>query len=257
MPGNEDSVNNFFVMSLEENQKIELPFIGELQEVSMPIKNGKQPIKDRTDLINFSSNDRHKKADVYLNNYGISVKEEVAPLYNKIQRKHIELLINHLFDDDNELYKKTISSLDYEINKVNQGDKRDIPWRKIFLEKHFFSILKFLMMDGYADLKLSPHKADFILIAPKKLSEENIEEIKVLTFDEYFGTFKDKIVIAARKIWIGSNSRTENARALSISKNDKNKKWVYKNISGNPREWDPSFQEEKRREVFYLNINST
>ena len=76
MPGNEETVINFLVDALENNQKIKLPIIGELQDVSMPIKNGKKQIRKTTDLQYFSSDDRYKKADVYLNNIGISMKED-------------------------------------------------------------------------------------------------------------------------------------------------------------------------------------
>ena len=87
MPGNEETVIKFLVKSLHNDKKLNLPVIGNLNEVSMPIKDGKKIIRQTSELINFSSNDRYKKADVYLNNFGVSLKEESAPLYNKIQRK--------------------------------------------------------------------------------------------------------------------------------------------------------------------------
>ena len=34
-----------------------------------------------------------------------------------------------------------------------------------------------------------------------------------------------------------------------------NSNWVFDNISGGPRKWDPSFPVNDRKEIFYLNIN--
>ena len=256
MPGNEDIVISFLVQSLQNKESLHLPTIGDLKEVSMPIKEGKKIINNTLDLENFSSNDRYKKADVYLNDCGISLKEECAPLYNKIQRKHLPNLINFLFSNKSHSLENIISSLDFEIDMVNKGAKRDIPWSKIFSENDFKMLLEFLMMKGYADTSTSSHQADYILIAPKKISPKNFYEIKVLSFREYFERYKDKIMIAARRIWIGSNSKSENKRALSMSKSEFNKEWIYKNISGEPRQWDRSFPKEDRREIFYLNLNS-
>ena len=256
MPGNEETVINFLVDALENNQKIKLPIIGELQDVSMPIKNGKKQIRKTTDLQYFSSDDRYKKADVYLNNIGISMKEHCSPLYNKIQRKHIPNLLKYLFPYRKDLEEILNNSIDIEIDRVNQGSNRDIHWNRIFSKTDFFIILEFLMMKGYADTKLSSHPADYILISPKHLHQENIKDIKILSFENYFEDYKNNIVVAARRIWIGMNSRSENRRALSMNKSEDNKRWVFKNISGNPRSWNTSFPPENRREVFYLNINT-
>lgn len=256
MPGNEETVIKFFVESLQNNKKINLPVLGNLNEVFMPVKDGKKIINQTSELINFSSNDRYKKADVYLNNYGVSLKEESAPLYNKIQRKHLPDLINYLFPNKSNLISDIFSKLDNEIEKVNKGSKRDIQWNKIFSEDEFLIFLEFLMMKGYADTKVSSHQADLILIAPKKISFENLDKIKVFSFKDYFETYKNKIVIAARRIWIGNKSKSENNRALSMIKHQDNQKWIYKNISGKPDNWDTSYPSENRREIFYLNLNT-
>ena len=256
MPGNEETVIKFLVKSLHNDKKINLPVIGNLNEVSMPIKDGKKIIRQTSELINFSSNDRYKKADVYLNNFGVSLKEESAPLYNKIQRKHLTDLINYLFPSKSNFISDLFAKLDNEIEKVNKGSNRDIQWNKIFSEDEFLIFLEFLMMKGYADTKVSLHQADLILIAPKKISFENLDKIKIFSFKDYFLTYKNKIVIAARRIWIGSKSKSENKRALSMSKHPDNKKWIYKNISGKPRNWDTSFPSQNRREIFYLNLNT-
>ena len=256
MPGNEETVISFLVQSLQNEERINFPIIGDLSEVSMPTKEGKKIIRHLSDLEKFSSNDRHKKADVYLNGYGISLKEESAPLYNKIQRKHLSGLIKHLFPNKLDFAKNIISLLDFEIDKVNKGSRRDIHWSKIFSENEFRIFLEFLMMRGYADTKISSHQAEYVLIAPKKISSKNIDEIKLFSFEDYFETYKSKIVIAARKIWVGSNSNSENKRALSMSKSASNKEWIYKNISGAPRKWDVTFPLKDRREIFYLNLNT-
>lgn len=256
MPGNEETVISFLVQSLHNEEQIKLPILGDLNEVSIPTKEGKKTIRYLSDLEKFSSNDRHKKADVYLNGYGISLKEESAPLYNKIQRKHLSGLIEHLFPNKLYFAENIISLLDLEIDKVNKGSGRDIHWSKVFSENDFQVFLEFLMMQGYADTKISSHQAEYILIAPKKISSKNIDEIKLLSFEDFFKRYKGKIVIAARRIWIGSNSNSENKRALSMSKSASNKEWIYKNISGEPRKWDATFPSEDRREIFYLNLNT-
>lgn len=256
MPGNEETVIKCLVNSLQNDKKIKLPVIGNLNEVSMPIKDGKKIISQTSELINFSSNDRHKKADVYLNNFGISLKEESAPLYNKIQRKHLMDLVNYLFPSKSNFISDLLAKLDYEIEKVNKGSNRDIQWHKIFSEDDFFIFLEFLMMKGYADTKVSSHQADFILIAPKKMSLENLDKIKIFSYKDYFEAYKNKIVIAARRIWLGQKSKSENQRALGMSKHPDNQKWIFKNISGNPSSWDTSFPSQNRREIFYLNLNT-
>ena len=45
MPGNEETVIKFLVKSLHNDKKINLPVIGNLNEVSMPIKDGKKIIE--------------------------------------------------------------------------------------------------------------------------------------------------------------------------------------------------------------------
>ena len=257
MPGNEESVISFLVQSLQNEKPLNLPIIGFLKEVSMPIKEDKKIVRNTSDLKNFSSNDRYKKADVYINNIGISIKEHCSPLYNKIQRKHIPNLIKYLFPDRKDLEDILNNTIDTKIERVNQGSNRDIHWSRIFSKKDFFIILEFLMMRGYADTKLSSHPADYILISPKHLTHENIKDIKILSFENFFEEYKNNIVIAARRIWIGQNSRSENRRALGINKQEDNKRWVFKNISGKPTSsWNTSFPSEDRREVFYLNINT-
>ena len=64
MPGNEETVISFLVQSLQNEERINFPIIGDLSEVSMPTKEGKKIIRHLSDLEKFSSNDRYKKADV-------------------------------------------------------------------------------------------------------------------------------------------------------------------------------------------------
>ena len=62
MPGNEDTVISFLVQSLHNEEQIKLPILGDLNEVSMPIKETKKTIRYLSDLEKFSSNDRYKKS---------------------------------------------------------------------------------------------------------------------------------------------------------------------------------------------------
>ena len=256
MPGNEESVIKFLVLALEQKRSIELPILGKITDIHNPTKIGKQKIKNTEDLINYSSSDKYKKADVYLNNFGISIKEHISLLYNKIQRKHLPDLKRNLFPDREDLDEFLFKSIDNKINEINKGSKRDIPWNKVISEQDFYVLLEFLMMKGYASDKISNHPADYILIAPKHLDEKNVEDIKVYKFRDYFKKYKENIVIAARKTWIGSNSKSENRRAVSMNRSPENKNWVFENISGKPKKWDLFLPKRDRREIFYLNINT-
>lgn len=252
MPGNEDHVISYLVQSSANDCNYELPYLGILNSVSMPDGDEQIEITTQDALLRYSSNDRYKKADVYINNVGISIKETVSPLYNKIQRKHITAFLDHLLEDANRT-KEILNSLDSEISKVNKGGRRDVCWKSVFFENEFKLILEFLMMKGYADLKISHHPADYILVAPKRI--DNFKDIKIYSFDEYFENYKDTIVIAARRIWTGNASNSENKRAFTMIKDPLNSSWVFDNISGKPKRWDPSFPVEDRREIFYLNLN--
>ena len=252
MPGNEDHVISYLVESSVNDCTYELPYLGILDSVSMPDGDEQIEIRTQDALLRYSSSDRYKKADVYINNVGISIKEPVSPLYNKMQRKHITALLDHLLKDTNRT-EEILNSLDSEISKVNEGGRRDVYWRSVFLENEFKLILEFLMMKGYADLKISHHPADYILVAPKRIGTFNA--IKIYSFDEYFENYKDTIVLAARRIWTGNASNSENRRAFTMIREPLNCNWVFDNISGNPRKWDPSFPVKDRREIFYFNVN--
>ena len=99
MPGNEKHVVSCLVESSVSDRTYELPHLGKLRSVSMPFKNERIQVRTQEEQLKFSSNDRFKKADVYINNVGISVKEPVSPLYNKIRRKHVLPLLNILLKD--------------------------------------------------------------------------------------------------------------------------------------------------------------
>ena len=255
MPGNEEQLLKFFAETIEQNLSIDLPVIGKLNSVSVPTKDGLHRINSVSELESFSSNDRYKKADIYLNNIGVSVKEHSAPLYNKIQRKHLANLLDQLLGSSPRNLE-IINKLDDAVRKVNEGSNRDIKWNTIFSQDEFYQILNFLMMRGYADLKESLHPAELILVAPKITEMSNVNEVTLLSFSEFFDNYKENIVIAARRIWLGSKSNIENKRAKSMLKSIDNQSWVYEKISGAPRSWDPQFPIHDRKEIFYLNINT-
>lgn len=252
MPGNEDHVISYLVESSVNDSTYELPYLGILNSVSMPFKNEQLQIRTQEALLNYSSNDSNKKADVYINNVGISIKESVSPLYNKMQRKHVPALLNSLLKDA-ERSEEILNKLDLEICKVNQGAVRDLNWRYFFSETEFKLVLEFLMMKGNASLKISHHPAKYILVAPQRI--RTFKDIKIYSFDEYFENYKDTIVLAARRIWTGSISKSENRRAFGMMRTPLNSNWVFDNISGKPRKWDPSYPVKDRREIFYFNFN--
>lgn len=250
MPGNEKAIVKFL---LDSRGSLTLPHLGKIVSVKNPTKSG--TVIEIDDIGQLQSDDARKKADVILNDRGVSIKQSGSSfLYNRLQRADLEKLFRNLkFDDP----KITLERLDKVVLLKNLGqlDSRDRPWSEIFQPDEFKALLRFLMMEGSPNYGVSQHPADLILSAPgSKISKENI---KVFSFEEFVTQFGDSIYLTIRHQWIGQSSKSEHARALSISKKPGNAPWVFSNLTGTPSTgWRPEkeFAVSDRREVYMLFI---
>ena len=245
---------------LRNIENIELNHLGLLRSIEVPTANGNFEIITNIDELNrLSTEDSSKKADIYINGIGVSLKQSGASFpYNRIQRAEILDVFTYL--DFEEPYQK-LYRIDKEINDFHNGalKGRSRPWENLFSEEEFKSLVEFRMMRGSPNLGFSKHPAKFILEAPS--SNINIDSIKVFTFDEYFEHFKNNLFFAIRRQWIGQSSNSEHYRAVSLSKKPGNKKWIYKDIAGEPRiskitgkRWRDEVPVEQRRTVYMIFI---
>jgi len=74
MPGNELKISEYLLGNID---KITLPLIGRLIEIGAPNQGrcGYTPINNLEDIKLLSSEDSHKKADIYINGKGMSIKQ--------------------------------------------------------------------------------------------------------------------------------------------------------------------------------------
>ena len=248
MAGNELDVCRFILSNLE---RLNLRHIGQVKHVAAPLSmGGTIPITCSADLLRVSTSDARKKADIYLNGKGISIKQKGASvLYNRLQRVNLPTLYQDL--NFTESVDK-INQLDREVLRFHRGEiPRDRYWQSFFSEKEFKVLLQFLMLRGSPNYGISKHPAEFILEAP--LSILDISSIQVYSFDEYFNKYKQYIRIAIRRSWVGQLSKTEHRRALTILSKIENLPWVfYNNISEPPSGWREDFQISERRTAYYL-----
>lgn len=256
MPGNETDVLEFILTNKED---IILNGIGKIKTIKVPKEGSFVELKSREDLSKVDSSDSTKKADFYINDIGISIKQEgSSPLYNKAQRKHLKDFFDFFLFGDR-ITSEIINNLDKEVDRYHQNQRiRDVQFSEIMSEDKFKKILKYLMLDGNADLKKNNFKAKLILVAKKKPIVSN--DLNLMSFDDFFSKYRTLFVIALRRIWVGQLSDSEHSRALSISRNSENKKWVFNDISGKPNArngkiWRDNFDKNNRKTVYYLNIN--
>lgn len=248
MAGNELDVCRFILSNLKS---INLRHIGQVEHIAAPLNiEGTILITCPADLLKVSTSDARKKADIYLNGKGISIKQKgPSVLYNRLQRVNLPTLYQNL--NFTESVEK-INQLDCEILRFHRGEIiRDRHWQSFFSEKEFKILLQFLMLIGSPNYGISKHPAEFILEAPFSISD--VSSIQVYSFDEYFNKYKQYIRIAIRRSWVGQISESEHRRALSISKKIENSSWVfYNNISEPPSGWRVNFPTSERRTVYYL-----
>jgi hypothetical protein len=259
MAGNERSITEYLFEHLDV---IELTHLGIVRKIGVPIHNGIWELKTKDDLQHLTTEHSGKKADIYINDRGVSLKQSGSYfLFNRLQRADILSVLNTLgfiYPDD------TLSTLDAAVDDFHylKLKGRSRPWHEIFEETHFSNLLRFLMMEGSPHAGLSAYPAELILQAPSKNVSSN--NIQVFTFDEYFNTFKDRLEIAIRRSWIGQSSNGEHYRATGLAKKIENLKWVYEDIKGSPRPsrstgkiWRDDVMPSDRRTVYYVSIQKS
>ena len=250
MPGNEVEVARYLIRHLG---KIELPHLGTIESVGAPrAYSGYYTLTDVSDVKLVSSPDARKKADLYLNGVGVSVKQVGGSFaFNRIQRANIESLFRQIGISD--IHRK-LTKLDTEVKLFHQGrlSRRNRPWKDFFDESDFGKLLEFLMMKGSPNLGVSKHPAELIFEAPQHFLDGRIS---VYSFDEYFSKYKETFKIAIRRQWVGQASRSEHSRAVSLAKKTGNAPWVFEDVAGYPNSgWRPGFPKNLRKTVYFLMI---
>jgi hypothetical protein len=259
MAGNERRIAEYLFENLGF---MELAHLAIVQKIGIPFHKNIQEIKTKDDLLQLSTEDSSKKADIYINDRGVSLKQSGSYfLFNRLQRADLLNVLNMSgFVNPNYI----LSTLDIAIDSFHslKIKGRCRPWHEIFEEIHFFKLLRFLMMEGSPHSGLSAYPAELILQAPSK--DMNTNNIQVFTFEEYFNTFKDKFEIAIRRSWIGQSSNGEHFRATGLAKKKENLKWVYEDIRGSPRPsrstgkiWRDDVMPSDRRTVYYVSIQKS
>jgi len=253
MPGNESELIKFIF-----NKKNNLSFnhIGKINSIKIP--RGKELIEvtSEEEIEGFSSSDSSKKADVYLNDIGVSVKQEGGKLFNKLYRK--DLMFLNYFTNDDSITMSIIKNLEKKLKYIhNKNLKRDVYWKDIIEEKYFRKLLEYLMMKG-KPYKLNNYPAKYILINKDFIAESGIS---VFNFNEYFKKYTNKIYFSYRRCWVGTTS-SEHKRAMNICFDHKNSdNWCFKTITGEPRnrndekpKWRKDIPINERRTAYYLDI---
>lgn len=251
MPGNEKEITKFLVLN---KGKISLGQLGVINSIGAPNLSSEGCLEiNNVEGVErcLSTEDSRKKADIYVNNHGVSIKQTGSSfLYNRLQRANI-LEVFALLGFSNP--ESMLQRLDKEVSDFNKGnlERRNRPWQDFFNEKDFKALVKFLMVQGSPNVGFSSHPAEFILEAPaSNLSEANIN---VFTFDEYFEEYKNKIKIAIRRQWIGQDSESEHGRAVGLAEKKENAPWVFNEAVGTPRSgWMSGFPASERKTVYFL-----
>ena len=250
MPGNEVMVCKYLVKNLG---KMALPRLGVIESVGAPNKGypGYRSLTKVDDCELLSPPDARKKADLYLNGIGVSVKQTGASFpFNRLQRANILALFSSLGFSEIE---RKLAQLDEEVKHFHEGalERRNRPWRDFFTEEDFKQLLEYLMMKGSPNLGPSDHPAKLILEG----SETDPPVITVYEFDEYFSIYKDKFKVAIRRQWVGQSSDSEHRRALGLAEKRDNSPWVFDDAVGTPRTgWRTNWSENRRRTVYFLMI---
>ncbi|MFP4119814.1 hypothetical protein [Coleofasciculus sp.] len=252
MAVNEKAICEFLFSNIGH---INLKHIGILQKIGIPDKNyhGYRLAESLSDISTLSTTDSRKKADIYLNSKGVSLKQAGSSFsFNRLQRANLIQVYSRL---GLAAPQTILTQLDQEIHRFHQGllSSRDRPWHNFFSENDFKTLLKFLMMLGSPNLGMSQHPAELILEAPA--TQISRDTIKIYSFDEYFNCYKERLHIAIRRQWIGQTSKSEHGRAISLAKKPDNVPWVFDDVVGTPRGgWRNDIDEADRKTVYFLMI---
>jgi len=232
--------------------------IGTVQSVGIPDSSSllNRHATNLTEIDLFSIDDSRKKADFYINDYGISVKQIGGSFaFNRLQRANLQQVFNILgFSNVNGL----LQNLDTGVSDFHSGTvaKRNRDWSDFFSQAEFYNLMNFLMMKGSPNQGMSNNPGDYILEAPRL--GFSINNVIIRTFDEYLNHYIHNFKIAVRRSWIGQDSKSEHGRALSISRKAGNSNWVFSTISGTPGSgWQSNFPVSDRKTVYYLMIEKT
>ncbi|NJR40184.1 MAG: hypothetical protein HC781_16860 [Leptolyngbyaceae cyanobacterium CSU_1_4] len=258
MAGNEIAVCEFLILNLN---KVQFIHIGRVEEIAAPVLGGERYIVLHAveDLSQVSTSHSGKKADIYLNGRGISIKQSGGSFaFNRLQRANLLGVYTML----GLTYPESIvTSLDHEVNKFHQGllPKRNQPWQNLFSEEDFKTLIQFLILKGSPNLGISSHPAEFILEAPQTIAEA--DELLLWTFEEYFEQYKSKLEVAIRRQWVGQESDSEHSRAVGIASKSENLPWVFDDVVGQPKphkttqkRWRDGLLEADRKTVYFLMI---
>lgn len=253
MAGNERDIVAYLLLN---KGKISLKHLGVVELIGAPnlSRSGFIEINNAEDVVKYlATEDSRKKADIYINNHGVSLKQAGSSfIYNRLQRANILEIFNLLgFDNPGH----TLQRLDQEVNNFHKGnlERRNRRWQDFFSEVEFRALAQFLMVQGSPNIGFSSHPAEFILEAPLHIISE--DSISVFTFGEYFEEYKDNLKIAIRRQWVGQSSDSEHKRALGLAKKAENMLWVFDDVVGIPRDgWRDGFPLNGRKTVYFLMI---
>ena len=251
MPGNETQTAEYLIRNLNNN--IILGNLGEVVNIGFPKNDGTiQNVESLNQLNQLDSNDSDKKADFYINDFGISAKQEGSHFdFNRLRRTDLPRFFNAL--EIGEDYIVILDQLiaDFHNGKLDRNNSRDRKWQEVFNDSDFIKMLHYLMMIGSPVKGDSQHIAEYILETPRRF--DNHDAFVVSTFEEYFNRNAENIFLSLRRSWFGQNSRTEHGRAKGIINNTGNEQWVFDTVSGQPRSgWNQDINEADRKTAYYI-----
>jgi len=254
MPGNELDVIKYLFRNLG---KTSLQYLGVIETLGSPNSNsnGYYLINSMADIGRLSSDDSSKKADVYLNGIGVSIKQLGSIFgFNRLQRAEASALFRQIgfFHID-----EMLARLDAAVKRFHEGgyDTRSRPWQEFFIEDDFKVILEYLMMKGSPKMGLSKHPAKYIMKAGLIETEPAEQwQIDLYSFNDYFKEFKGNFTVGIRRSWYGQKSNSEHGRAKGLISKPGNAPWVFNGVSGAPRggAWRSEIPEKDRKTVYYL-----
>jgi hypothetical protein len=258
MPGNEKETIRFI---LENKKKINLKYIDKIKTIKIPHKNKKIKVTNKN-LDNFYSDDSSKKADIYLNEKGISIKQDGGSFaFNRIQRKSLLNFFSKTlgFKDTNEIINKIDNQVQIFHNKKNDDDeKSSFSPLNVMSKTQFYTLLKYLMLDG-SPMEKSEFPAQYILNSKKNISSQ--DDLKIFNFDEYFDKYSSVCMFRTRRCWYGQESNSEHNRAKGLLKELSNKPWCFDDVSGLPnkhkktnKRWRDEIPQDERKTCYLLFI---